>query len=120
LIEPFDDPQYAPPAALTDAESRAYETTILEMVRKAMPSGTYGSWRIESIELGGQRPETAVVFRYRDMSNPRLLLEARAAIWEDIIHTVGEQELIDDAPSVAGWIYSDFTTGELDAREIGE
>lgn len=118
MTKPFDDPHYGPPADLAAEEARAYEETVLKTIREALPPGRYLAYQLESIELEGQRPETAVVFRYRKASDPQRLLTSRDRIWEDIAYEVNGKQLLDSAPSVAGHIYSAFTAGELEAREI--
>ncbi len=115
----FDDPQYAPPADLTPAEARDFEEAVLASIRQAIQPGPYGPWRIiDSIELEGERPETTVVFKYREISDPKRLLAGIAPIWEDIAHDVQGTTLLDSAPSVGGSIFSAFNAGELEPTEV--
>jgi hypothetical protein len=118
LTKPFHDPHFAPPADLTDAEARAYEEAVLATITEALRLGRYGSWIIESIELEGRRPNTAVVFKYREGSDPGRLLAARASIWEGLVETVCGRERLESAPSHAGHLWSAFDAGELEAYEV--
>jgi hypothetical protein len=130
LTKPFDDPHYAPPADLTDAEARAYEEVVLATIREAVPRspyvrpsdnirpGRWVQWIIESVDLEGQRPETAVVFTYREVADRGRLLAARRPVWEGLVETVSGRELLDSAHSLAGHIFSDFTARELEPYEV--
>ena len=116
----FDDPHYAPPADLTDAEAAAYEEAVLRGVLETIRPGRYGPWLIDAVELEGRRPETAVVYTYRDVTAPERRLVARARIWEGAAEEVGGRMLLDSAPSLGGHIATAFDAGELRPRQAGE
>jgi hypothetical protein len=130
LTKPFHDPHYAPPADLTGAEARAYEEVVLATILQAVPRspyvrpsddirpGRWVQWIIESVELEGRRPETAVVFKYREVADRERLLAARRSIWDGLVEMVNGRELLDSAPSLAGHIFSDFTARELEPYEV--
>lgn len=119
-MKPFRDPQYAPPTDLSEAETREYEETIVELLREAMPPGRRRGWRlIESIELHGRRPETVVEYRYREVRNPEVLLAGQVSIWTATsVDTIGGQELLDSAASVGSSIFTAFDAEEFEPSVV--
>ncbi len=111
---------HAPSADLTEEEFRAYETAIRDALREAVLSKKHVRWSFDSIELEGSRPETAVVFRFREIRrDPARPLVARAPIWvDDGVHSIGGNRYLDPAPAVAGWLWSSFEAEEFDVREV--
>ena len=60
------------------------------------------------------------MFKYRNLREPGRLLAQRAPIWEDIVNNLRGREVLDNAVSVGGWIFSAFTAGELEPYEVSQ
>ena len=110
---PYDDPDYQPPADISGAEARAYEERIASLLQAAM-----APWLLEPIQLRGERPDTEIIFRTREHERDRAY---KFALWNSEYPTDGASEFgeLHEATSVAGWIYSDWTAGDLDPLDDG-
>ena len=106
MTTPYDDPHFQPPADISGAEARAYEERIVRLLEDAM-----APW-LKSVELRGERPETEIVIRLADSVYT-------FALWKSEYPTDGAAQHghLQEAASVAGWIYSDWTAGDLDPLE---
>jgi hypothetical protein len=80
-MDPFDNPHYEPPVDIRGREARAYELKILALVREALLPSPGPLHFVESIELRGEQPETAVILRYRITGEPGLRA-VRRPLWE--------------------------------------
>lgn len=110
MTSSYDDPHFEPPAEIAGAEARAYEARVVALLRDAMvPSGLQG------IELRGERPETEIILRFRDQGTPNKRVY-RFPLWASEYPTTGAAESgsLNEAASVAGWIYSDWSAGDLE------
>jgi hypothetical protein len=67
---------------------------------------------LKSVELRGERPDTEIVIRLADGAYT-------FDLWKSEYPTSGAAEYghLQEGASVAGWIYSDWTAGDLDPLE---
>ena len=102
----YDDPHFEPPADISGAEARAYEERIVSLLKDAMAP------YLTSVELRGKRPDTEILMRFGDAAYT-------FALWKSEYPTDGAAEYghLQEAASVAGWISSDWTAGDLDPLE---
>ena len=115
------DADVAHPADLTKEESRAYEEAVLRTITEVIRPGRWGPWIIESIELSGERPDTAVVFIYQEIAAPGQRWAAATRIWDDLAEEGPDGALIlDSAPSHGAHLGSSFAAGELEAHPLQE
>jgi hypothetical protein len=117
-MDSYTDPHFEPPVDIDGAEARAYEAKIVELLREAsLPDS--GRFPLESIELRGERPSTEIIFRYSDTADPKPPAVG-FALWASEYPTSGAAEYgtLHEAASVAGWIYSAWTAGELEPIDI--
>ena len=70
---------------------------------------------LEHIELRGKRSDTEIIFWFRNKST-RNRRGYRFALWKSEYPTGGAAECgsLHEAASVAGWIYSDWSAGDLE------
>jgi hypothetical protein len=113
LTSPYDDPSWRPSADVKGAEARAYEEAIVRLLRNAISPGA-----VESIEIRGERPNTEILFRSAAAAETRVRTH-RFALWTSEYPTDGSEQFgrLHDVASVAGWIYSAWTAGELELVE---
>ncbi|HEX6459574.1 MAG TPA: hypothetical protein VF032_11705 [Thermoleophilaceae bacterium] len=107
----FDDPYFQPPTELSDAEARAYEEKIVELLRDALLPSAGPVFFVEAVELRGKRPDTEVIIRYRD-SRKAGLLGRRSRPWQEFIESW--QGHLPGAASIGSAIYSRWHDGTLE------
>jgi hypothetical protein len=111
---PYDDPHFQPATDITGADARAYEERIVSLLTEAM-----AAWLLKPIELRGERPNTEIIFRVRERERDR---RYKFALWKSEYPTDGAAEFgsLHEAASVAGWVYSDWTAGDLAPLDDGD
>ena len=112
----FDDPHTEPPTDMSRADVRAYEEKIVDMLRVEMV-GKAGVFRVDAVELHGERPATQIRFRYTDLRTGDEG-ESVCDLWSSgyaLPDDPGDTTL--GSPSDVGCaIYTDWLGGFLDER----
>jgi hypothetical protein len=124
LSSPYDDPHYQPPSDIQGADARAYEETILRLMREAMlPDAGTSAVTLQAIELRGKRPDTEVIFIYTDTRRPGQRFAKRTWLWKDpfrwaIDDTPGFTDRLNAIHDVAAHVGGAFSAHECDPIEL--
>jgi hypothetical protein len=124
MSRPFSHSRDVPlPMGSGLAAYRRYEQAILDELTSALlPGPVWTHWRVEdakpvldSIEIAGEPPDSEVVFRYHSPDVPDQPLAQQEWLYED-----AGDDTFDGPFSVAGWLFSHWQIGELDAVRVAE